>query len=86
MSKVLVISTSLRAKSNSDILTGRLIDGAKDVDVPQISPDSAAEMVIGLYKNGMPLRSAAKEIAAKTGLSRNELYDAALKLKDEQEK
>ena len=30
MSKVLVISTSLRAKSNSDILTGRLIDGAKD--------------------------------------------------------
>ena len=30
MSKVLVISTSLRAKSNSDILTGRLIDGAKE--------------------------------------------------------
>ena len=30
MSKVLVISTSLRAKSNSDILTGSLINGAKD--------------------------------------------------------
>jgi multimeric flavodoxin WrbA len=30
MSKVLVISTSLRAKSNSDILTERLIAGAKD--------------------------------------------------------
>ncbi len=30
MSKVLVISTSLRAKSNSDILTGRLIAGATD--------------------------------------------------------
>ena len=30
MSKVLVISTSLRAKSNSDILTGRLIAGARD--------------------------------------------------------
>ncbi len=30
MSKVLVISTSLRAKSNSDILTARLIAGAKD--------------------------------------------------------
>ena len=29
MSKVLVISTSLRAKSNSDILTGKLIEGAK---------------------------------------------------------
>ena len=30
MSKVLVISTSLRAKSNSDILTGCMIDGATD--------------------------------------------------------
>ena len=30
MSNVLVISTSLRAKSNSDILAGRLIDGARD--------------------------------------------------------
>lgn len=31
MSKVLVISTSLRAKSNSDILTKKLIEGAKSV-------------------------------------------------------
>ncbi len=30
MSKVIVISTSLRAKSNSDILTHRLIEGAKE--------------------------------------------------------
>lgn len=30
MSKVLVISTSLRAKSNSDILTERIIAGADD--------------------------------------------------------
>ena len=30
MSNVLVITTSLRAKSNSDILAGRLIAGAKD--------------------------------------------------------
>ena len=30
MSKVIVISTSLRAKSNSDILTEQLIAGAKD--------------------------------------------------------
>ena len=29
MSKVLVISTSLRANSNSDILTEKLIEGAK---------------------------------------------------------
>ncbi len=30
MSSILVISTSLRARSNSDILTGRMIAGAKD--------------------------------------------------------
>ena len=39
MSRVLVISTSLRAKSNSDILTEKLIEGAKAVghDVEYIS-------------------------------------------------
>ena len=39
MSKVLVISTSLRANSNSDILAERLIAGAKDAghEVEQIS-------------------------------------------------
>ena len=39
MSKVLVITTSLRAKSNSDILAGRLVAGAKDAGhtVEQIS-------------------------------------------------
>ena len=39
MSKVLVITTSLRTKSNSDILTEKLIAGAKDVghDVEHIS-------------------------------------------------
>jgi multimeric flavodoxin WrbA len=39
MSRVLVISTSLRAGSNSDILTERLIAGAKDAghDVEHIS-------------------------------------------------
>ena len=39
MSKVLVITTSLRAKSNSDILADRLVAGAKDAghEVEQIS-------------------------------------------------
>ena len=38
MSRVLIISTSLRAKSNSDILAGSLISGAKDAghEVAQI--------------------------------------------------
>ena len=39
MSKILVISTSLRAKSNSNILAGRLIEGAREAghEVEQIS-------------------------------------------------
>ena len=32
MSKVIVISTSLRAKSNSDILTEQLLAGGKDTE------------------------------------------------------
>lgn len=39
MSKVLIIKTSLRAKSNSDILADKVVDGAKDAghDVEVIS-------------------------------------------------
>ena len=39
MSKILVVTTSLRAKSNSDILAQRLIDGARDAghEVEEIS-------------------------------------------------
>ena len=39
MSKILVITTSLRARSNSDILAERLIAGTKDAghEVEQIS-------------------------------------------------
>ena len=47
MSKVIVISTSLRAKSNSDILTEQLIAGAKDAghEVEHISME-------GLWNKG----------------------------------
>ncbi len=39
MSRILVVTTSLRAKSNSDILAQRLIDGARDAghEVEEIS-------------------------------------------------
>ena len=40
MNNVLVITTSLRAKSNSDILAERLIAGAKDAGQNQVSRDS----------------------------------------------
>ena len=46
MSKVLVISTSLRAKSNSDILAESLIKGAQDAghEVEQISLKGMPDM------------------------------------------
>ena len=50
MSKVIVITTSLRAKSNSDILAERLIAGAKDAghDVELISlKDKTVKFCIG---------------------------------------
>ena len=53
MSNILVISTSLRAKSNSDILTERLIAGAKDAghEVEHISL-KGKDLKNGEYKLG----------------------------------
>ena len=55
MSRVLVISTSLRAKSNSDILTEKLIEGAKAVghDVEHISLKGKK---IGFASDALPAR------------------------------
>ena len=51
MSKVLVISTSLRAKSNSDILTDRMIAGAKNAghEVEHISLTKIADIDLAGY-------------------------------------
>ena len=59
MSNVLVISTSLRARSNSDILTERLVAGAKDAghQVEQISLKGRA---IGFCKGCMACQKTQK--------------------------
>ena len=49
MSNVLVISTSLRAKSNSDILAERLIAGAKDAG-HQVEQISLKDKTVGFCK------------------------------------
>ena len=59
-----------------------VIEGLKEEEKISISPEQGAEMVLEMYSSGTPLKSAAKEVAAKTGLKRNELYDLALKMKD----
>ena len=59
-----------------------IVAGAEETDTPGVSVDEAAETVIGLYENGTPLKTAARNVAESTGLSRNELYEAALRLKD----
>ena len=59
-----------------------VIEGLKEEEKASISPEQGAEMVLEMYSSGTPLKFAAKEIAAKTGLKRNELYDLALKMKD----
>ena len=59
-----------------------VIEGLKEEEKASISPEQGAEMVLEMYSSGTPLKSAAKEVAAKTGLKRNELYDLALKMKD----
>ena len=53
MSKVIVISTSLRAKSNSDILTEQLIAGAKDAG-HEVEPISLKGKKIGICIGSLP--------------------------------
>lgn len=59
-----------------------VVQGADDESPTPVSIDDAAAMVIEMYNSGTPLNKAAKEIAAKLGVSRNELYSAALKLRE----
>ncbi len=58
-----------------------VVEGCPDPEKPDISLKDGAEMVLKLYSGGLKLKAAAKEVAAETGLSGNELYDLALKMK-----
>lgn len=60
-----------------------VIEGCPEKPKTEISEDEATDMVMELYNSGTPLKSAAKDISAKTGISRNILYDMALKRKNE---
>ncbi len=57
-----------------------VIDGAAVEEGPAVTLEKALEMVSAYREDGMSLKDAVKKCAADTGLSKNELYDAALKL------
>jgi 16S rRNA (cytidine1402-2'-O)-methyltransferase len=50
------------------------------VTAEKMSDEEALEELARLLKNGMPTRTAAQVLASKSGMSRNELYKAALVL------
>lgn len=56
-----------------------VVGGAPVRDGPQIALDEGVSMVLRLRGEGMKLKDAVRRVADDTGLSRNELYDAALR-------
>lgn len=56
-----------------------IIEGTKDIPVPESSMDDVLELVAGLLKNGMSLKDAAREGSKASGFTKNAIYEAALK-------
>ncbi len=55
-----------------------VVEGAPEADVSAADPEAALARVLDLRRGGMRLKDAAKAVAGETGLSKNELYAAAL--------
>ena len=60
-----------------------VVAGAPEPENAAVSLEDAAAQVLALQRQGVRLKDAAKEVAAHTGLSRNDLYTAALGMKSE---
>lgn len=56
-----------------------VVAGAEVSDEASMSLEDAVEAVLALRTGGMKLKDAAKEISAKSGISKNVLYDEAIK-------
>lgn len=59
-----------------------VIAGAPETGDAAVSLEEGAVQVLALVGQGIRLKDAAKEVAAHTGLSRNDLYAAALEMKN----
>ena len=55
-----------------------VVAGAEPAEAPAVTLEDAVAQVLALKEQGMRLKDAAKEVAEHTGLSKNELYAAAL--------
>lgn len=55
-----------------------VVEGCSPLAEPAATLESGVEQVLALREQGMRLKDAAREVAQRTGLSKNELYAAAL--------
>lgn len=60
-----------------------VVEGAPEVEPECVTLEQGAILVLELYNSGTRMKDAAKQVSLDTGLNKNELYDAALKLKEE---
>jgi len=56
-----------------------VVAGAEPASVPAVTLEEGADQVLALAEDGARLKDAAKEVAERTGLSKNDLYAAALR-------
>lgn len=56
-----------------------VLAGTEHVEEETITLDEAVEMVLQRRENGERMKDAVRQVAADTGINKNELYDAALK-------
>ena len=59
-----------------------VIHGAEPLEEPPISLDDGVAQVLAQLAQGQRLKDAVRAVAQATGLSRNELYDAALSARE----
>ena len=56
-----------------------VVAGREKQQGPQLTLEQGVERVLRLREDGMRMKDAVRQVADDTGLSRNDLYDAALK-------
>lgn len=59
-----------------------VLAGAEPDDAPGVSLEEGAAMVLALLESGEKRKDAVRQVASETGLSRNELYEAALRAQE----
>ena len=55
-----------------------VVEGAPEAEEMQVTLESGVEQVLDLCRQGFKLKEAARQVAQKTGIPKNELYRAAL--------